>query len=152
MELDDVGQSEEVGRVGEVEIALQPARVEQQVVEDEGEALRDRVVAQVPELEGQAGVSVGEVLGVAALVQQSAVVVLAALGHDTQVDLVRHTHRRAEGARRLELARLGVDVHVVLSSQVDAHAGERGREGGQQALRGEHVVVPRRPPQVGQVR
>ena len=98
------------------------------MVEDEGEALGDGVVAQVPVLEGEVRAHVREVLGVPGLVQQRAVVVLAAVRQHDEVDLVRDAHRRAEGARRLELADLGVEVHVGLRVEVDAHAGQRAAQ------------------------
>ena len=41
---------------------------------------------------------------------------------------------------------------LACAASVDAHARERGREGGQQASAGEHVVVLGRPHQVRQVR
>ena len=109
VELDHGGEGEELAGVGEVEVALEPARVEQQVLEEEGEALGDRVVAQVAVLERKLAPGVREVFGVAALVQQGSVVVLPALGHDHQVDLVGHVDRGAEGPRRLAVAGRGVD-------------------------------------------
>jgi hypothetical protein len=127
-ELHDVGEDEVVVGVVVVEQLVQPAPVEQQVLEHEGEGLGDGVVAEVAILERQERRSVREVLGVPRLVQQRGVVVGAALRQHHEVDLVGHADGTAEGARRLELAHLGVEMDVGLRGEVDAEPGERTLE------------------------
>jgi hypothetical protein len=99
VEIVDAGQQHEVVGVGELQVVLEPAAVDHEVVEDEGEGLGDGVVAEVAVLEGELRRRVREVLGVPGLVQQCRVVVLAAVWQDDQIDLVGHAHRRAEGPR-----------------------------------------------------
>ena len=78
----------------------------------------------------------GEVLGVAGLVEERAPVVDAADRLDHEHDALRHLDRRAERARRLLLALLDVELDVLLAVEVDAQVGERRLE------RGQHLVAP----------
>ena len=147
----DRGEAHVLVAVLVVEDLAEPLPAAEQVVEDEGEPLGDGVVAEVAVLEGEVGADVREVLGVAGLVEQHAEVVLTALRQHAQVDLVRHAHRRAERARRLELAHLGVEVDVGLRVEVDAQAGQGAPQRRQQRVGAEGVVEPLGAPQVRQV-
>ena len=121
------------------------------MVEREGEPLGDGVVAEVPVLEREVRAHVREVLRVPGLVQQHAVVVLPAVRQHDEVDLVRYAHGRAEGARRLELADLGVEVHVGLGVEVDAQPGERAPQRRDERVALEDGVEALGAPQAGQV-
>ena len=147
VEVVDGAEAHVVVAVLVVEDLPEPLPAAEQVVEDEGEPLGDGVVAEVAVLEREVGQHVREVLGVAGLVEQHAEVVLAALRQHAQVDLVRHAHRRAERARRLELADLGVEVDVGLRVEVDAHARQGAPQRREQRVGAEGVVEPLGAPQ-----
>ena len=93
------------------------------MLEQEREALRDRVVAEEPLLGRKRRVGVCEVLGVARLVKQGLVVVLAALRQDDEDDPARDADRRAERTRALAGALLDVELDVPLGVEVDPEAG-----------------------------
>ncbi len=92
-----------------------------------------------------------EVLRVPGLVQEHAVVVLTAGGQDHEIDLVRDAHGSTEGARRLELADLGVEVHVGLGVEIDAHAGQGAAQRRDERLAFEDAVEALGAPQRGEV-
>ena len=98
-QLDGAGVRDRRPGVLDPEPVAKPVAVLDQVLEQERERLGHRVVAQMPELERQPGVGVRVVLGVAALVEQGAVVVPPTGRRDHQIDLVGHARGRAEGAR-----------------------------------------------------
>ncbi len=91
---------------------------------------------------GEARGGVGEVLGVAGLVEERAPVVEAAHRLDHEHHLAGDLDRRAEGARRLQLAVLEVEVDVRLRAEVDPEPGQRRLERGQHLVGGE-AGVPR---------
>ena len=98
------------------------------MLEEEREALRDGVVAQEPLLGRERRVGVCEVLGVARLVEERLVVVLAALRQDDEDDPAGDADRRAERARALARAGLDVELDVPLGVEVDPEAGQRRAE------------------------
>jgi len=99
VEVVDGGEAQVGAAVLVTQDLRQPATVDQQVLEDEGEPLGDGVVAEVAVLEGELRPDVGEVLRVPGLVEEHAVIVLAPVRQHDEVDLVGHTYRRTERAR-----------------------------------------------------
>ena len=88
----------------------------------------------LPVLDRQVGVRVCVVLRVAGLVEEGTPVVDAADRLDHEHDTLWHLDRRAEGARRLLLPLLDVELDVLLRVEIDAEVGKRRLE------RGEHPV------------
>ena len=101
--------------------------------------------------EGKRAVDVGEVLGVAGLVEERRVVVLAAVRVDDEHDFVRDDDWGAEGARRLAGARLDVEVDVLLALEVDSERQQRLGERGDEALRREAGVELGRAEKVAEI-
>ena len=82
----------------------------------------------------------GEVLGVAGLVEEGVPVVGAADRLDDEHDALGHLDRGAERARALLGPRLQVEVDVLLGAQVDPEPVERPLERGHHAVAGEALV------------
>ena len=121
------------------------------MLEQEREALGDGVVAEEPLLGRKRRVGVREVLGVARLVEERLVVVLAALRQDDEDDAAGHADRRAERTRALARAGLDVELDVPLGVEVDPQPGERRSERRHGALGREPGVELGRAPEPGEV-
>ena len=119
VQLVEVRQLEVLRWVRNAEAALQPDRVDDQVLQGEGVGLGHGVVPQAALGVGEPPVGVGEVLGVDGLVEKGPVIVLAPVRADDQHDFVRDAYGRAKGPRRLARPRLGIQVNVVLALCVD---------------------------------
>ena len=126
---------------------MEPRRIRQQVLEQKREALGDGVVAEEPLLGRKSRVGEGEVLGVARLVEEGLVVVLAALRQDDEDDAAGYADRRAERTRALARPGLDVELDVPLGVEVDPQPRERRAKCRQGALGDEACVELGRAPQ-----
>ena len=118
---------------------LQPRRRRHQVLEEEGEALGHRVVAQIARLHRELARHARVVVRVARLVHEHLVVVAPADECHHEVDLVRHLHGGAEGPWGLVRALLEIQAHAA-SVQAQPFEGELVRR--QEPLAGESPVEP----------
>src|SRR4030042_4148777 len=100
---------------------LEPEPVGREVVEQEREGLRDRVVPQVPVLRGMVLPGVPEVPRVASLVEERVVVPPAPDRPDHQPDVLRHLHGPPEAPRGLLRPLLGVYRDVLVLPGLDPH-------------------------------
>jgi hypothetical protein len=114
----------ELVRAGEIEPPLEPDRVVGEVLEQHRPALGDGVVTEPPLLRREGSVGVGEMLGVAGLVEEGAPVVGTALRLHHEHHAARHLDRRAERPRILARAVLEVELDVLLRPEVDPEIGE----------------------------
>ena len=130
-------------RAREVEPPREPRGIVRQVLHQHRPAFGDRAVAEPTLLHRELGAGVRKVLSVTGLVEERVPVVAAAHRPDHEHHLPRHLDRRAERARRLVLAILRVDVHVLLRLQVDTEVGQRPFEGGKHLV-GREEIVPLR--------
>ena len=118
-----------------VQPGRQPARVADQVLEQERPALGHRVVAQQPVLGRQRPAMRGRSAQVPGLVEQRPVVVLAALRQHHQHHTVGHPHRGAEGPRPLARPRGSTSSSTLRwRVEVDAQLAQRRPQRGQRAL------------------
>ena len=111
-------------RARDVEPALEPGRLDRQVLEQHRPALGDGVVAEPALLDRERRRRVREVLGVPGLVEERAPVVGPAARLDDEDDALGNLDRRRRSARRLVRAILDVELDVFCA---------RGRRRGRRA-------------------
>src|SRR4051794_37684648 len=107
LEADGTEEGAQIRRT-ELGIALQPAGVLHQMVEEHRVTFRNGVVAEPSVLVLKVGLHVREVERMPELVEERVPVRLAAVRPHDEVYLVRHAHRRAERARSLPFPVAGI--------------------------------------------
>ena len=126
----------DLAHLGDVEAAIEPRRLVDEMLQERRPTLGDRHVPESLRLHRQLGRGVCVVLGVARLVEECPPVVVAADRLDHEHHLAGHLDRRAERARALAGTRVEVEMDVALRAQVDSEVGECRLEGGKHSIRG----------------